>query len=344
MNKHSVALILPYFGTFPNYFPLWLKSAGANPNFTFMIFTDIDMSSYNMPANVHVYAMTLEEIRQRAAKHLDFEPVLNVPYKLCDYKPMYGLIFEDYITGYDFWGHVDPDIIWGDIGSFVTDELLNTKGRISRWGHFELYRNTEKINRFILHKLPGWNISYRDVYRTSRIKGLDEIGLTARLFNNFTDGGGGYYAVEFAGIATGYKQFICSGRTVSAFRWNKGKLYGLAIEGCPERNIEYMYAHVQSRAMRFNASLLEKDSFMFVPNEFTEDHELTYEEIQASLTPDPEYERMRLPAKRNSFLRRVWKFIRVTRAEKILYLKEIYNRRFRSLKNYLISSEYIGQL
>ena len=40
MNKHSVALILTYGGKFPNYFPLWLKSAGATPDFTFMIFTD----------------------------------------------------------------------------------------------------------------------------------------------------------------------------------------------------------------------------------------------------------------------------------------------------------------
>lgn len=99
MNKHSVALILPYYGKFPNYFPLWLKSAGANTNFTFMIFTDEDMSGYDVPANVHVHNMTLEDIRKRAAKHLGFEAVLTVPYKLCDYKPMYGLIFQDYLAG-----------------------------------------------------------------------------------------------------------------------------------------------------------------------------------------------------------------------------------------------------
>ena len=134
MNKHSVALILSYYGKFPNYFPLWLKSAGANPSFTFMIFTDNDMSSYNIPSNVHVHSMTLEEIRARAARHLDFEPVLNVPYKLCDYKPMYGLIFEDYLCGYDFWGHVDPDIIWGDLGHFITDYLLSKYTRLFRRG------------------------------------------------------------------------------------------------------------------------------------------------------------------------------------------------------------------
>ncbi len=151
-----------------------------------MIFTDIDMSGYNIPDNVHVHAMTLEQIRQ---KHLDFEPVLNVPYKLCDYKPMYGLIFEDYIAGYDFRGHVDTDIIWGDIGSFITDELMDRHDRISRRGHFNFYRNTEDIRRFILHKLSGWNVSYRDILRTNKYIGLDEQGITARLFSIYTHGG-----------------------------------------------------------------------------------------------------------------------------------------------------------
>ena len=40
MNNHSVALILPYYGKLPNYFPLWLRSAVANKNFTFMLFSD----------------------------------------------------------------------------------------------------------------------------------------------------------------------------------------------------------------------------------------------------------------------------------------------------------------
>ena len=191
MNKHSVALILPYYGKFPNYFPLWLKSAGANPSFTFMIFTDNDMSSYNIPSNVHVHSMTLEEIRARAARHLDFEPVLNVPYKLCDYKPMYGLIFEDYLCGYDFWGHVDPDIIWGDLGHFITDYLLSKYTRLFRRGHLELYRNTEHVNHFALHELPGWNISYRDVFRTNLSMHFDELSLAENLFSTFTDRGGG---------------------------------------------------------------------------------------------------------------------------------------------------------
>ena len=190
MNKHSAALILPYFGKFPNYFPLWLKSAGANPSFTFMIFTDIDMSGYDIPHNVHVHSMTLEGIRKRAAKYLDFEPVLNTPYKLCDYRPMYGLIFEDYLSGYDFWGFCDCDLIWGDMSKFITDEMMDKYGRLYRNGHLQLLRNTEDVKRFALNTLPHWNISYRDVYRVQRYIGLDEFALPENLFSTFTYWGG----------------------------------------------------------------------------------------------------------------------------------------------------------
>ena len=41
MNKRKkVAIIIPYFGSFPNYFDYWLKSALANKDFDFLIFTD----------------------------------------------------------------------------------------------------------------------------------------------------------------------------------------------------------------------------------------------------------------------------------------------------------------
>ena len=190
MNSHSVALILPYFGKFPNYFPLWLKSAGANPSFTFMIFTDEDMSGYSIPQNVKVHAMSLREIKERAAKYLDFEPVLETPYKLCDYKPLYGLIFEDYLEGFDFWGHVDPDVIWGDMRHFLTDELFDKYDRILRWGVIELYRNTDNIRTFALHELPGWNISYRDIFNTQLSMHFDELALIENLFGNFTLAGG----------------------------------------------------------------------------------------------------------------------------------------------------------
>lgn len=191
MNDHSVAIILPYYGKLPNYFPLWLKTAGFNRNFTFMLFSDEDFSCYSIPPNVQVHRMTLNEIRARIAPHLDFDFVLDSPYKLCDYRPMYGLIFQDYLEGYDFWGHCDPDIIWGDMAKYITDDILNKYDKIYRHGHLLLYRNTEKTRTFILHKLPGWNISYRDVYSSRTNHAFDESTLNRVLFSHFAYWGEG---------------------------------------------------------------------------------------------------------------------------------------------------------
>ena len=191
VKKHSVALIMPYYGKFPNYFPLWLKTAGCNKKFDFFVFTDIDCSCYEIPENIHVVSMTFEEIRLRANKHLDFECVLDIPYKLCDYKPLYGLIFQDYLQDYEFWGHVDPDVIWGDMSKFITPEILDKYDKIYKHGHLTIYRNTDKARTFALNKLPCTIVSYRDFYRTNRACYYDEGILAQCMFSIFADGGGG---------------------------------------------------------------------------------------------------------------------------------------------------------
>lgn len=65
--KKQCVLILPYFGKFNNYFPLFLRSCGANPSYDFLIFTD-SAESYQYPSNVHVVPMTLEEFKANAKK------------------------------------------------------------------------------------------------------------------------------------------------------------------------------------------------------------------------------------------------------------------------------------
>ena len=188
MNKHSAALILPYYGKFPNYFPLWLKSAGANPDFTFMIFTDIDMSGYDIPKNVQVHYLTFEGVKKLIAPHLDFDFVCGTPYKLCDYRPIFGLIFVDYLAGYDFWGFCDSDVIFGDLGKYITDDILDRYGKLFCKGHLQLLRNTEDVKYFALHKLPYWNISYRDIFRTSEHMFYEESALCELLFYEYTYG------------------------------------------------------------------------------------------------------------------------------------------------------------
>ncbi|MCS4034709.1 hypothetical protein GGQ02_003119 [Salinibacter ruber] len=95
--------------------------------------------------------MTLDDVRQRARERLGLEPGIAVPYNLCDFKPTYGILFEDYLDEYDFWGCTDLDIVYGNIRSFVDKQVLKKNDVISARknylsGFFFLFENKSSIN------------------------------------------------------------------------------------------------------------------------------------------------------------------------------------------------------
>ena len=106
----KLCFIIPYFGHFSNYFPLFLKTCHANKNFDWLLLTDDDIN-YEYPINVHKVTMTFEEYKKLIQSKLNCDVNINNPYKLCDLKPMYGYILEEYITEYSYWGHCDTDIL-----------------------------------------------------------------------------------------------------------------------------------------------------------------------------------------------------------------------------------------
>lgn len=112
MNK-KIGLFLPYFGKFPNYFRLWIKSVAINPEIQFILITDQNLTA-TLPSNLRVIKKEFKDI-QRLIKNkfnkLDIS--LDSPYKLCDFRPAYGYIFDNLIEKYglDYWGFCDPDVI-----------------------------------------------------------------------------------------------------------------------------------------------------------------------------------------------------------------------------------------
>ena len=143
----SVVLILPYFGQFNNYFPYYLLSCASNPSIDWLIYTDND-KDYHYPDNVRVIKTTFEKFKNRIQANFSFRIGLERPYKLCDFKPTYGEALNDDIKGYDFWGHCDCDLIFGNIRKFITEDIFQKNDKIFSRGHLTLYRNVSEVNSF----------------------------------------------------------------------------------------------------------------------------------------------------------------------------------------------------
>ena len=94
----------------PISYDAWEATAVTNDTIDFYIFTDIPEIKDNK--NIRVITCTFEECRQMIQKVMNFKISLESPYKLCDYKPTYGLVFHNWLKDYDFWGYCDLDVVF----------------------------------------------------------------------------------------------------------------------------------------------------------------------------------------------------------------------------------------
>ena len=135
----------------PPWLPAFFRSCQTNADVQWLIYADFDLPT---PPNVTMKRMDLREFEARASD------VVGVPItidramvrKICDFKPLYGLMFADDLRGFDFLAYSDLDVIWGDVRQFATDELLNEHVIVSPrqrklGGHGTFVRNTEANNR-----------------------------------------------------------------------------------------------------------------------------------------------------------------------------------------------------
>lgn len=170
---NKIIILICYYGSFPWYFNYFLHSCKFNSSIDFLIFSDIEYKN-ELPKNVVIKMTTLNELKNLACEKLDLTVNIDFPYKLCDYKPAYGLIFSEHTQGYDFWAQSDIDIIYGNIRKFMTDDLLNDYDFLSirhdyTTGCFALYRNNELMNNFFKRSKD-----YKKVFTSSQHFCFDE--------------------------------------------------------------------------------------------------------------------------------------------------------------------------
>lgn len=175
-NEHSIAVIIPYFGKVPWYFNFFIYSCAWNTSVKFFIIADEIINDDHIPNNVIIINKAFEEIKELIAQKLGHRITLDTPHKLCDFKPAYGIIFDDLLYGFDFWAHGDIDVIFGNIREFITDQILENYDIISVrsefiTGPFALYRNRNDVNTLFKKSK-----SHRIVFQTKEYCGFDECG------------------------------------------------------------------------------------------------------------------------------------------------------------------------
>lgn len=274
----KLVFIIPYFGRFNNYFQLFLNSCAKNVDIDWMIFTD-DKRNFKYPKNVIVRYMSFDELKNIVQSYFDFKIKLEFPYKLCDYKPTYGLIFKQYIKEYQFWGYCDTDLIWGNINEFITNETMKNYDKIGIFGHCTIYRNTEYINNLFKKSLKGVEI-YKKVYTSSQGYSFDE-EFNNSINNIFEQENIKiYYIKALANIYTKSSDFRLTTMNMDKktyskeqlkkafFVWNKGNLYRYINTNNIIKKEKYLYIHMQSRKMKINLKNIDCDKYKIIPNSF----------------------------------------------------------------------------
>lgn len=178
-----VCIIVCYFGKLPNYFSLFLTSCKVNNEFDWLLFCDDDIEVYTIPDNVHVIKMSFTAIVDIIRNKLSQKYVCKKPYKLCDYKPAYGVLFDEYLKEYDYWGHCDLDMIFGKLYPFLLYPLKKGYDKILFHGHLTLYRNSPSVNMRFKLSFSGIEADY--VFKFDTSFGFDEKRGINRIYKEY---------------------------------------------------------------------------------------------------------------------------------------------------------------
>jgi len=275
-------LILSYFGLLPNYFQVFLNSCSRNESFNWLIITD-DNRDFFFPKNVTRIIMTFQCLKKLIDEKFGFETALNRPYKLCDFKPAYGFIFEDYLLDYDYWGHCDPDMIFGDMKKMLSPILGKGYDKIFCMGHLSLFHN-DKENNSVFMSIYKDKELYKEVYTNPDNMIFDEyfqgnINVNDLYFHcgrnvfvqdlslNFVP-----YELKFQRVSLACDNEMHFSYSVESKLSQRCVYDGKAVlsyvrEGLHVKKEEYLYVHLQGRKM--NLPWFGKSrNMLIVPNRF----------------------------------------------------------------------------
>lgn len=277
----SICLVYPWFGKFNSYFNLWLESASKNKTIDFLIYTNKEnilwlKERHFLPNNIKIHESSLSEISTKISQMTRGTIILDRPYKLCDYKPLYCFLFNE-TAKYDFWGFGDMDVILGDIRSFLTNDILDGCDVIGNMGHMQIFRNVDYINNLIFQTPEEYffkvlgdvkhnyyfderEYSRFNLYDSERKKLIwDDVADARKPSRKF---GLKYFRFSFPCDPDDKHHKQCC-----FYDYSDGKLYLTKIVNGLLVKKEVIYLHLQKRTMK-NCVKDNHTSFLCLPNRF----------------------------------------------------------------------------
>lgn len=326
---NKLVVIGCYFGKLPDYFDLWLKSCENNKTVDFIVFTDGLVPNW-YPNNVKFTSITLIDMKKQFEKKLGYTVALDSAYKVCDLRPAYGYLFEDYIKGYDFWGHCDFDIIWGNIREYVTEEMLNSFDKIFNLGHLSFYRNNKELNN--AYKLDGGAFLYKEVFQNSEHYAFDEIsGINLILKkNNFE-----IYETNLCANMTkaNYRMRLVESTSIKnynqqVFYWENGKIHRAYIYEEKVYIDEFIYLHFQWKSPKNTITNIDELKSFYILSDRFKEKQLGIPTkdiiIELSNFTSAEYEKKE---KNKYIIKQIKRFFKISNKERGIWIRQKKSRK-----------------
>src|SRR3954470_787124 len=152
-RRGQALLILPYFGSFGPWFPLYLHTLARQHTLDLLLLSDAVPPA--LPPNARRVEMTLDRLRDLATAKRGTRVRLYRGRNICDLRPAYGLVFEEFTVGYSYWAFGDEDVLYGDLDRMLAPHLDGTHdlvvpGANGKSGHMTLLKNDARTNELAM--------------------------------------------------------------------------------------------------------------------------------------------------------------------------------------------------
>lgn len=276
----KVIIISCYFGKLPNYIELFINSCGNNPLYNWVIITNNEYKN-KLPSNVLFKYLEFTECVQRIKDKLKTEFICPNPYKICDYRPAYGIIFDDIINDADYWGYCDLDVIWGNLSLFIQEPIDFGYDKILSNGHLTLLKNNFQNNNTYRLQFSGINYDY--VYTHKSNFGFDEQRGINKIFkeNNLNFYTKNCFLDTIFQDRSKKIQFINQkNHNRQTVIYIEGKILHCWLDNNDTlQTNEYAYIHLQKRKFLME-NLINKNSFVILPCSFEEINVNSYDNLR----------------------------------------------------------------